>query len=712
MSKFLDENGLSRFWSNLKDRLVGKKTTGETYTYTLDDSSVEATAGEGAEIFNYYSGENRNLAIGDYSHAEGQATKAIGISSHAEGWGNTAIGSASHVEGSANTASGGISHAEGYYTTASGNQSHAEGYRTTASGTASHAEGVSVTASGDGSHAEGGGTTASGVHSHAEGIITTASGEGSHAEGNKTIAASQYQHVQGKFNVEDSNGKFAFIIGNGIYESKRSNAFAIDWSGLIYQKNSATGVDLNKGVQAITKLVDDGTKNLLKITATSQTINGVTFTVNADQTVTVNGTNTKTNAATFILVPNQQAILIPDGEYYLLGCPQGGSYDTFYLCWKHSQSTSYDTGNGSHITKSGDTINSNIAIVVNPGVTVNNITFKPMICIVEYYNFSSEFVPYAKSNYELTQATEPIPRLVDAGAKNLQVLRDQNATVQGISLVLKDGVISASGTATGTPSSIPVKPVLLPPGDYILSGCPANGSDTTYSLVLFASTDGGTTYTPYDNKVDYGNGVSFTLSEQLYVKLVIHIQNGYVASNLVFKPMICTAEDYAISPKFVPYTPTMREMYEYYADPDLREWINEASGYGKITILKTGAQKTAYDSTNKKLLFYFHMQAASDAFQLRQIGLIATNNAAIKYQLTLDTTPETGATYVKTIDASGVYGANYSWTKTSVEPGATWYVVPYMKFDNGDDVYLKYGHLYSVTVNNDGTLAIITICKE
>lgn len=26
--------------------------------------------------------------------------------------------------------------------------------------------------------------------------------------------------------------------------------------------------------------------------------------------------------------------------------------------------------------------------------------------------------------------------------------------------------------------------------------------------------------------------------------------------------MLCAAEDYAISPEFVPYTPTMRELYE------------------------------------------------------------------------------------------------------------------------------------------------------
>ena len=149
---------------------------------------------------------------------------------------------------------------------------------------------------------------------------------------------------------------------------------------------------------------------------------------------------------------------------------------------------------------------------------------------------------------------------------------------------------------------------------------------------------------------------------------------------------------------------------ENYDDSDLREWVNDVSGYGKVTINK---ERTIYDSTTNKLTFVFNMLAASDAFQLRQVGLIATNNAAIKYQLTLDTAPETGVTYVKTLDVpSGIYDASYDWTKTSVSSGDTWYVVPFMKYDNGDDVYLKYGHLYSITVNDNGTLAITTICRE
>lgn len=155
----------------------------------------------------------------------------------------------------------------------------------------------------------------------------------------------------------------------------------------------------------------------------------------------------------------------------------------------------------------------------------------------------------------------PIARLVDAGAKNLLDIRDQTMEYQGILYIAKGGIISASGTATGTPSRSAFGSVLLPPGEYVLRGCPTNGSDTTYRLDLYFSTDENN-YTLYENKIDRGDGVPFTLSKQLYIRPTIRLQNGYVASDLVFKPMICTAEDDEINPKFVPYTPTMRGLYE------------------------------------------------------------------------------------------------------------------------------------------------------
>ena len=125
---------------------------------------------------------------------------------------------------------GDYSHAEGRETTASGHYSHAEGSNATASGKTSHAEGDNTTASGYASHVEGDSTTASGEVSHAEGIGTTASGWDSHTEGCGTKASSSNQHVQGKYNVEDSSGVYADIIGNGT-SSKPSNAATVDWSG-------------------------------------------------------------------------------------------------------------------------------------------------------------------------------------------------------------------------------------------------------------------------------------------------------------------------------------------------------------------------------------------------------------------------------------------------------------------------------------------------
>ena len=112
------------------------------------------------------------------------------------------------------------------------------------SGENSHAEGEGTTASGENSHAEGEGTTASGYASHAEGTRTTASGDRSHAEGEGTIASKSNQHVCGQYNVEDANGDYALIVGNGADDQNRSNAFAIDWNGNLVLFNNGTPVVL------------------------------------------------------------------------------------------------------------------------------------------------------------------------------------------------------------------------------------------------------------------------------------------------------------------------------------------------------------------------------------------------------------------------------------------------------------------------------------
>lgn len=141
------------------------------------------------------------------------------------------IGTGSAAIGYKNTASNDFTFAMGVQTTASAPGAHAEGGLTVANASYSHAEGFKSASTGEYSHVEGIVCESSGQGSHAEGYYTVASGQRSHSEGCFTEAASQYQHVQGKYNVVDSNGVYAHIVGNGTGKNNRHNAHTLDWEG-------------------------------------------------------------------------------------------------------------------------------------------------------------------------------------------------------------------------------------------------------------------------------------------------------------------------------------------------------------------------------------------------------------------------------------------------------------------------------------------------
>lgn len=238
-----------KYVDDIKASIVVPTKTSELINdsnFLTEHQSLEALATKENPVFtNSISlGRKADTAIGKNSFAVGNNVQASGFGSHAEGLNTKATGSYAHTEGNGTTADF-YAHAEGNGTTASGDNSHAEGEKTTAKSTGSHAEGYGTTASGNYAHAEGNGTTASdiaahaegvetkatGRHSHAEGSSCIASGEGSHAEGNGTTASGDYQHVQGKYNIEDTNNKYAHIVGNGSDADTRSNAHTLDWDG-------------------------------------------------------------------------------------------------------------------------------------------------------------------------------------------------------------------------------------------------------------------------------------------------------------------------------------------------------------------------------------------------------------------------------------------------------------------------------------------------
>lgn len=214
----LTNEELTQVRSNLK--FIGKDVSGQEFT--INDETVVASTN--AEIFGDY---DTNIAVGQWSIAEGSNTIAKGRAAHAEGALTQALNDGCHTEGYQTVATGFWSHAEGEMTRVSSYASHAEGsYTRMPDGTTRYS-----TAAGYASHTEGGGCHTNGVASHAEGIGTTANGRCAHVEGTYTIASGKAQHVEGIANIEDTEDKYIHIAGNGVDPSDRSNAYTLDWDG-------------------------------------------------------------------------------------------------------------------------------------------------------------------------------------------------------------------------------------------------------------------------------------------------------------------------------------------------------------------------------------------------------------------------------------------------------------------------------------------------
>ena len=174
----------------------------------------EHGTGNNSEIFNSYEGSSKNIASGEYSHAEGFNTTASGNSSHAEGWKTTSSGLGTHAEGCETKVSSNIgSHAEGSDTSTTKSYSHAEGYKST-SGYRSHAECCYTTASGNYSHSEGYDTIASGQYSHAQNYYTTADYNNMTAIGSFNVPTSDaYRNIQ----------EHIYIPNDGTYTITKNN---------------------------------------------------------------------------------------------------------------------------------------------------------------------------------------------------------------------------------------------------------------------------------------------------------------------------------------------------------------------------------------------------------------------------------------------------------------------------------------------------------
>ena len=151
----------------------------------------------------------------------------------------------------------------------------------------------------------------------------------------------------------------------------------------------------DKSNSALVELVDSGAKNKLNHTAYTRTVNGVTFTVNADRSITITSDGTNTQSLLYLV---QNYTGVPAGNYVLSGCPSGSS-TTFDLRVKVGSTTYTNYDGGTEFTYNGTDIFES-TIVIRASQTLN-ITMKPMVCSKAEWNISQQYAPYRPSYQEL-----------------------------------------------------------------------------------------------------------------------------------------------------------------------------------------------------------------------------------------------------------------------------------------------------------------------
>lgn len=186
------------------------------------------------------------LAMGSHTLASGMSSTAMGIATVAGGDNSTAMGDSTLASGFASTAMGYQTEAHGFNTIAMGDNTVAWGDASVAMGSNTHANGLFSLAIGnmsvadnDASVAIGDQTTANGLASWSAGTHTIADGDASTAFGFYTHAVAGGSFVLGGYNEVFSGvnaydpSSALFVIGNGIDEGNRHNAFTVLKSGYI-----------------------------------------------------------------------------------------------------------------------------------------------------------------------------------------------------------------------------------------------------------------------------------------------------------------------------------------------------------------------------------------------------------------------------------------------------------------------------------------------
>lgn len=205
-----------------------------------------------------------------------------------------------------------------------------------------------------------------------------------------------------------------------------------------------------------------------------------------------------------------------------------------------------------------------------------------------------------------------------SGARNL-LRYPYNYTTRTISGVdytdNGDGTVTVNGTATATAAFIcrsrsEANGLILKAGTYNVTGCPGGGSLSTYYLQIAKTTNDA--FEAIGN--EYGEGKTFTLTEDTQIQISVNVTNGATVNNLTFRPML---ELGSVAHDYVPYyfggAENAKKLdgheAEYFAkNEDLANYLQKSGGTvtGDITqeISKNSAISKYLKNTNRTIREY------------------------------------------------------------------------------------------------------------
>lgn len=206
------------------------------------------------------------------------------------------------------------------------------------------------------------------------------------------------------------------------------------------------------------------------------------------------------------------------------------------------------------------------------------------------------------------------------GAKNLLENHAVSEAIGGITYVVNaDGSITWSGTHedNGNIFQVITEKQKLPHGNYILTGCPSGGSDTTYnmSVVIFDSNN-----TQVGSGIDTGDGFTFTVPNGGSITVYgprSQSQNKTHTVSGTFYPMVRLATD--TDDTYAPYAMTNRELTVGLQNVGKATRLTSVDNLNDIKSIGSYEWAGSYPVNTPENVVYSHMEVITAAAVIKQL---------------------------------------------------------------------------------------------